>query len=287
MNSVMVTGATGNIGSKVVQELRERGVPVRALVRDSARAGGILGRGVDLVEGDFADPASLRRAFAGVGRLFLACGNDPRQVEFETNAIDAAVAAGVRGIVKLSAMGAEIGSPVAYWDWHARIERHLGASRLPALVLRPAFAMTNLLASAEAVKQTGKLFAPAGEARIAMIDPRDVAAAAAAALTEDVGRERIFHLTGPRAITFAQVADDLSTAIGRPVAFVDLPDEAARAGMVQAGLPEPVAAQLVTLFGELRRGAYAQPADGVRALTGRDPHPFAAFAADHAALFGG
>ena len=99
---ILVTGATGNVGSRVVHELRGRGAPVRALVRDAARGADRLGAGVELAVGDFADPASMRRALAGVDAVLLSCGNQPAQAELEAAAIDAADAAGVRRVVKLS-----------------------------------------------------------------------------------------------------------------------------------------------------------------------------------------
>ena len=162
MQKILVTGATGNVGSRVVHELRGGGVPVRAFVRDRDKAVGMLGDDVELAIGDFGDPASIQAALDGVDGVFLACSNQPQQVEYETRVIDAAEEAGVRRIVKLSALGTEIGSPVAFWDWHARIENHLRASDVPFVILRPTFSMANLLASAEAVQYTGKLFAPAG-----------------------------------------------------------------------------------------------------------------------------
>src|SRR5918998_1074413 len=185
MKKVLVTGATGNVGSRVVGKLRDLGVPVRAFARDAGQAAAVLGDGVEVAVGDFADAASVRRALDGVEGVFLACANVPSQVEHETTVIDAAAGAGVRRVVKLSAFGAEVGSPVAFWDWHGRVEDHLRASGVPAVVLRPTFFMTNLLGAAEQVRHEGALFAPAGGARVAMIDPADVAAVAAVALTED------------------------------------------------------------------------------------------------------
>jgi uncharacterized protein YbjT (DUF2867 family) len=129
MTPVLVTGATGIVGSAVVRELREREVAVRAYVRDPAKATAILGEDVELAIGDLEEPESIRRALDGIDRLFLACGNVPDQIRCETSAIDAAAAAGVRQIVKLSAHGAEAGSPLAFWDWHGRSS---GTSRSPA-----------------------------------------------------------------------------------------------------------------------------------------------------------
>ena len=114
MNPILVTGATGTVGVPLVRELRERGVPVRALVRDPARAARVVGDQVDLAVGDFADPASIRAALDGVERVFLCSPNSPDQVEHETTVIDAAVDAGIRLVVKIGANGARIGSPVAF-----------------------------------------------------------------------------------------------------------------------------------------------------------------------------
>jgi len=285
MTRVLVTGASGNVGSRVVQELKARGENVRAFVRDAKSAAVMFGDGVEIVTGDFGDEGSLRAALDGVDRVFLACSNQPRQVEYETRVIDTAKAAGVRRIVKLSALGAEIGSPVAFWDWHGRIEEHLQASGVPSVILRPAFSMANLLGSAEVIGQTGMLFLPAGGASVAMIDPRDVGAVAAGALTEDGHDGEAYTLTGPEAITFERVAEGLSAAVGQHVQFVSVPDEAARQSMTEQGLPEFVAGQIVTVFGFLRRGMQASTTGMVQALTGREPRGFAEFARDHARLF--
>ena len=285
MQKILVTGATGNVGPRVVQGLRERGVPVRAFVRDPGKAQAMLGDDVELVIGDFGDAGSIRAALDGVDGVFLACSNQPRQVEYETRVIDTAGEMGVRRIVKLSALGAEIRSPVAFWDWHARIENHLRASDVPFVILRPTFSMANLLASAEAIKYTGKLFAPAGDACISMVHPQDVAAVASIALIGDRHESGTYTLTGPEPITFGQVAGYLRGALGREIEYLNVPDEAALQGMTEQGLPEFVAAQIVTVFGILRGGAQEQTTDTVRSLTGRDPHSFAEFARDHARLF--
>ena len=122
---ILVTGATGNAGSQVVRALLERGREVRAFVRDPDRAHDLFGDEVEPARGDFGDPRSVRAALEGVEEVVLSCADDPRRVEWETSAIDAAAAAGVGQIVKLSTIGAEPGAPVAFWDWHARIEQHL------------------------------------------------------------------------------------------------------------------------------------------------------------------
>lgn len=251
---VLVTGAGGNVGSAVMRELRARGVQARAFDRSTE---------------------TIDVALRGADRLFLACGNVREQVEFETSAIDAAAALGVQRVVKVSAIGASAGSQLVFWDWHGRIEEHLRASGLQAVVLQAASFMTNLLMQADAIGATGKLFASVGDARIAMIDPRDVAAAAAAALADDTIAAGTYTLTGPRAITYAEIAAELGAE------YIDVPAETARAGMLASGVPAFVADFLVRLSAELRAGTMSETTTGVRDLTGREPRDFAAFARDH------
>ena len=145
--------------------------------------------------------------------------------------------------------------------------------------------MSNLLGSTEAIKHSGKLFAPAVGARIAMINPLDVGAAAAVALIEDGHEGRAYTLTGPKAITYDEIAGHLSMVIGQKIEFVGVSDEAARRSFLESGMPDWLAEQLVAMFGILRQGAAAQISDQVRALTGREPRSFAKFARDHAGLF--
>ncbi len=282
MNSVLVTGATGNVGSGVARELAGPGVAVRAFTWDPDRARSLLGGQVDVVSDDLG---ALELAVKGVDQVFLASPNHPRQLAWETSVIDAATAAGVRRIVKLSAIGAEVGSPLAFWDAHGRIEARLSTAAPTAVVLRPAFYMSGLLAAAAGVQQTSRLFLPAGEAKVAMIDASDVAAVAVSILTRDGDDCRTYRLTGAEALTFADVAAQLSDAVGRPIDFVDVPDEAAHGAMVGAGMPPWLANNLVTLFGLIRAGALAETTGDVRQVLDREPRPFAAFAADHASSF--
>ena len=282
---ILVTGATGNAGSQVVRALLERGREVRAFVRDPDRAHDLFGDEVEPARGDFGDPRSVRAALEGVEEVVLSCADDPRRVGWETHAIDAAAATGVRRIVKLSAIAAEPDAPVAFWAWHGRVERHLRRSGIPSVVLRSSVYMSNVLAGAEQVAREGRLSAPAGEARIAMVDPRDVGAAAAAVLSTAGHDGRTYILTGPEAITYAEVATGLSAATGREIDFVHVGDEDARRGMIEDGLPDLIADQVVTLFAMLRAGAAEEVTPMVESLTGRLPRDFATFARDHACLF--
>src|SRR3954452_18789231 len=164
---IVITGATGLAGAEVVQALLLRGERVRVVVRDRGKARRLFGEAVEVVSCDYGDLDCVPAALDGASSLFLSGGDDRRRVAFECAAIDAASARGVDRIVKLSSLVAHPGSPVAYWDWHGRIEEHLRRSRVPAVVVRASFFMSNLLAAAGQVAAFGLLLAPAGEARIA------------------------------------------------------------------------------------------------------------------------
>jgi uncharacterized protein YbjT (DUF2867 family) len=270
-DTILVTGATGNVGSLLVDLLQARDVHLRTLPRQPRPM----------------DRATLATVTDGVDAVFLACGNVPEQVDFECALIDQAAQAGVRRIVKLSARGADPAATPAYWRWHAQIEQYLRASGVPAVVLQPSFLMSNLFAATEHVREQGMLFAPAADARISMIHPGDVAAGAAVALTTDGHDGATYVLTGPEAITYTQVAADLSTALGRPVGYAGIPPEVARMGLLAAGLPEFVVDQLLEVFAALRGGAQADTTDAVQRLTGWPPQSFATWAATYGDAFRG
>jgi len=284
MTNILVTGATGNVGVNVVRELRARAATVRALVRDPRAAAAALGD-VDLAVGDFDDPGPLRRALAGIDRVYLCAADGPRKVVHETAMIDAAAEAGVERIVKLSAMHADPAALQPAYRWHGEIEAHLQRSGVPAVVLRPAFFMTNMLMVAEGVKQTGVLYAPTAGRGVAMIDIRDVAAVAAVTLTTDGHEKQTYDLTGPEAVTFSDVARAITGATGHPVRYVDLTEEAARPRFENAGLPEWLAQHLAGVFGVIRDGGFANTTEHVAAITGHAARSVDDFARDFAAAF--
>ena len=266
MNPVLVTGATGTVGAHVVRELRRRQTPVRAFVRDPEKANRLLGPEVELAVGDFGDPAALRAAVDGVERVFLACANHPQQVPWETAVVDAAAAAGVRHVVKLSAFGAYIGSPVAFLDANGRIEHHLRRSGVAWTLLRPTFLMANLLRGAGGVRSEDAFLVPGADAEIALVDPRDVAEVAAVVLTGAGHAGRHYDLTGPAPVTFDDVAEHLSAVLGRRIDYVALSDDQATTRFTAAGAPPWYVANVVRLFDGLRRGAQAEVRDTVGAL---------------------
>ena len=279
---ILVTGATGNVGSKVVEQLSSAGAPVRAFVHDPEKAANVRETGVEIAEGDFQRPETLDAALEGVDRLFLLMGTAENQVELENDVIAAAVRAGVRHVVKLSIYGAEIGSPVPFRDWHGRIEARLEGSGLAYTHLRPTFFMQN---AAYMLAPDGVFYIPAGDGRIGWVDVRDVAAVAVRALTEDGHEGNAYDITGPESLSLAEAAERISAATGRNIRYLDVPSEAARQGMLSSGMPEWQVDVSLALLAAIREGAL-DAVTGTVATVGRvEPRSFEDYAREFAPAF--
>lgn len=281
---IAVTGATGTIGSELLRLLSARGGPVRALSRDPHRGEEL--NGVEWVTADLADRDRLVGALDGAERLFLLTGNAADMVRVQKNAIAAARRAGVGRVVKLSALGASDHSQSVIGLWHRNVERALEESGLAWTVLRPHVFMQNLLDQREAIRAEGGIYSAAADGRVPFVDTRDVAAAAAATLTEPGHEGERYVLTGPEALTYDEVAGILAEVLGRPVEHVEETDDEAWARLRRAGLPPWLAAGQIALYGYQRAGGpTAGVSDAVERLTGRPPRGVEEFVRDHAHLF--
>lgn len=284
---ILLTGATGTIGSYLGKLLVDEDAPFKALVRNPQRAAELRELHVDVVEGDLAIPDSLEVAMQEVDKLFLLSSADERQVELQCNAIEAARAAGVKYLVKVSAIGSAPDSPVQLGRHHAAIEQAVHDSGMAYTILRPNSFMQNFLMSAPTIIGSGEFFGASGDGKIAMVDTRDVAAVAAGLLTGDGRPGEILEVTGPEAISLQQVAATLSEVLDKPVKYVDIPAADLKAGMMETGLPEWLATDLVALHGMYRQGQAAAVSDVVPTITGRPARSFDSFARDHAGAFAG
>jgi uncharacterized protein YbjT (DUF2867 family) len=284
---ILVTGATGLVGGAVVRRLVEQGVPVRALIRSPEKAAALAGPAVETVVGDFARPETLGPALQGVTRALLISHHDVRQVQLQGNFVEAARRAGPVHIVKLSGLGTAPGSRLQSGRWHAETEARIREAGLPWTFLHPPYFMQNLLRSAPAVAAHGVLTAAMHEGRIAMVDARDVAAVAAAALTAPGHAGQTYVITGPEALSHARVAAILSEAVGRRIVHRDIALDAFREQLVAGGTPPWLVDVRMEFTTVLREGFAARVTDTVLRTTGRPPRTFAAFADEHAARFRG
>jgi uncharacterized protein YbjT (DUF2867 family) len=282
---LLVTGATGHIGRELVRELDVRGASFRVLVRDPTRAVGLPDR-AERVVGNLDTPASLAPALDGVEGLFLlvpGIGTDHTE-----HAIAAAKAAGVRYIVYLSSY-AVIGDPVpAMGRWHHEREQLIRACGIPATFLRPCGFMTNAFDWLPALREGGYVLDPVGPGRAAPIDPADIAAVAAVALTEDGHEGEEYLLTGGEAFTVAEQVQILAKAIGRDIEVrtVATPAEAVRFRYPH-GAPQALADALIEGLTLMRADTVGVRSDTVRRLLGREPLTFAHWCVRNAHAFPG
>ena len=282
---ILVTGATGTNGREVVNRLAAAGQQVRALVRGTAKAAGLALPGGEVVEGDLGDPASLDRALNGVRAAFLLTAVDRRQNEWQKNFIEAAKRAMVARVVKFSGMGAASDSPSEIMRQHGAGDELLMRSGLGYTILRPNSFHQNMLWSAGSIKALGALYLPLGDARQSLVDVRDIADIAAAALTKTGHEGQVYDITGPESLSYHDVAAKLSAVLGKPVRYVAVSPQAALESMLGSGMPEWNARALSELYGVFATGQYARTTDTVRRLLGREPVSFEQFAREHAAAF--
>jgi uncharacterized protein YbjT (DUF2867 family) len=282
----LVTGATGNIGGRVVEQLIAEGLRPRVLVRSAAKARALFGDRVDLVVGDLSDASSLPASFAGVDAIFLV-NSGPDIARRDGAAALAAKAAGVKRLVKLSAMGARTESSTAQLgSWHASGEAAIRSSGVGFTFVQPAGFMTNALAWAASIKADGVVSAPTGDGRIAMIHPDDIAGVATHALTSAEYDGQSLPITGPHALSYREMTATIGAAIGKAIAFKPISDSEARARLVEhGGMPAAVADALVGLWQSVREGRVANVTDTVERVLGRKPHTFARWAAQNAEAF--
>jgi len=275
---IAVLGATGRVGQHVATGLAAAGVPARALVRNPAS----VDLPLESLRADLHRPDTLPTALRGVERLLLLTPHVPDQDLLEAAAVDAAAAAGVRRIVKISGGPATLGpngttaTATAHWRSEQRIDR----SGLEFAFLRPSVFMQNLLeTAAPGVSRTGLLTAPFGDAPIAMVDARDVAACAVASLLDDRPLHAAWHLTGPRPVTYPAIAARLG------VRHAKVPPTVTAAALRRRGLPAPAVEHALRMAAYLAAGADGAVTDHVLRLTGAPPRSIEAFLADHRDAF--
>jgi uncharacterized protein YbjT (DUF2867 family) len=269
---ILITGASGTVGGAVLDEVRKRKIPAKVMYRSADDAKKATS-GVDTVLADFANKPSLMRALAGIDVVFLVCSPIPQLVELESNMIDACRDSGVKHIVLNSALGAE-DYPKSFPSWHRAVENKLKSSGLQYTILQPNSFMQNMVTyNASSIRAQGVFYGAMGDARVSLIDVRDVGAASANVLTSPRAHaEKTYELNGPQAFTYAEVAEKISRETGHPVRFVDISEDAQRKAMLDVGMPEWQVTALLDLQQYYTRlGKGGEVTDVLPNLLGRAP----------------
>jgi uncharacterized protein YbjT (DUF2867 family) len=278
---ILITGATGNIGGKVVRELLVRGLRPRVVARDPRRAEGLARQGVEVVAGDFDQPESLRPALRGVERVFLMTPSIPEQSQVQGRFAALAREAGVQHIVRLSGARARPDHPARVYRWHHQAEQLIRGAGLALTSVRPVYFMQNLVSFhlGQSLRAQGRWVGPmAPEFAFNLIDTRDIAAVIAACLTQPGHEGKEYDITGPECLSSAAQAARLSAALGRPISYVPMPAEAFKQMMMAGGQSASLAETVL----EIHQHLDTFTNNVVEQVTGRPPFTFHQFLKAHA-----
>jgi uncharacterized protein YbjT (DUF2867 family) len=282
---ILITGATGNIGSQLVGFLANKGASLRVVSRDENKVAD-LDPGIERSIGDREDPLVVQQALQGIDQVFML----PVVLDLDHKAdrllINEAKRAGVSHIVMISSgiVSSNPKNPIG--ALHREVELLIEESGVPWTVLRPGGFMSNTIRFwGDTIKSQGKVFNPTGDGKFAPISPSDIAAVAAVALTTNGHQGKIFDLTGPELLSNPDQVRILSKVIGKPIECVDIPVEAAANGLKSNGFPAPLVEGMFDVWSRTRSGEGAYLNNEVEQLTGRPAQTFETWCYEHRSAF--
>lgn len=288
--SILVTGASGNIGSEIVKQLLGVGpaVSIKAAVHSRQNVKNVKdGDRVKVIPIDYNELDTLREALKDVDKLFLLTPDVPDAPDLASNAVIEAKKAGIRHIVKQSVMGADLEADVDTMRLHRQVEEIIEQSGIPFTFLRPNEFMQNFINfHSPSIKGNNAFYIPLEDAKVSLVDVRDIAAVAVKSLIdEDKHKNKTYLITGPEALSYHQVAEVLSNATGRKISYVNISEEEAKAAMKEIGMSDWLINTVSELSDYFRKGKASEVSSAVEEVTGRKPISFSQFARDHAEAF--
>lgn len=279
---IFITGATGNIGREVVNELIRLGEPIRAAVIHQEEAQRVA-NGVEVVIFDFADPASYGPALEGVQKIFLM--RPPQLTDMDSTLnpfVDYAKSEGVEHIVFVSLLGVEDNSRVP----HYAAEQHIKSSKVPYTFLRPSFFMQNLSTTHKAeIRDKDEIYVPVGKAKTSFIDARDIGVVAARVLVEAGHQNKSYDLTGSESLDYYEAAEIFTEVLARKITYRNPSIPAFVWHSLRQGQALMFVLVMAMLYSNTRKGLADVITDDVSRLLGRPPITFRRFVEDHAAIW--
>jgi uncharacterized protein YbjT (DUF2867 family) len=285
IDTILVTGATGNVGSQVVKQLSSFSGIVRAAVQSKNRADDIKNTKAELVEMNFNKSETIEAAFKGIQKLFLLTPFVPDMVEMSKNLIREAKKANVNHIVKQSAFGSDLEDGITMNKLHRKVEEAIESSGINYTFLRPMSFMQNYLGLSNSIKSQGVFYAPLIDSRTSFVDVRDIAAVAVEALTKSGHENKAYDITGPEAVSNYDIANILSKTTGRKITYINISDDDARKGMKENGMREWTINALMELYNLQKAGKATHVSLDVERATNRKPISFEQFAKDYSEMF--
>jgi uncharacterized protein YbjT (DUF2867 family) len=287
--TILITGATGTVGSEVVKQLSAKGenIIVKAAARSATDNTFENLNRVQVVQLDYDKPDSLAVALKGVDKLFLLTPFQSNMVDLTSNLVSEAKKAKVKYIAKQSVMGADAEPGITPGRLHRQAEKIIEESGIPFTFLRPNFFMQNFVNYySNLIRSQGAFYTPAGDAKVSFVDVRDIAAVAVKSLINDNQQKgRAYNITGGEALTYGQVAEILSKTVGKKINYVNVTDQDARKGMKDMSMDEWTIKSMIELFEITRAGYVSEISPIVEQVTGNKPIIFSQFAKDYAGAF--
>ncbi|PZU04797.1 MAG: NAD(P)-dependent oxidoreductase [Chryseobacterium sp.] len=284
--NLLITGATGSVGTQLVNKLVNMNVSFRALVRNNDQ-GDLMAHlpQTEIAVGDLSDSDSLVQALQGIEKAFLLTNSSEQAEELQLNFVNAAYKAGVKHIVKLSQLAANENSPVRFLRYHAVVENRIKELGMNYTFLRPNLFMQGLIAFGHSIKYEGKFYGSLGNAAVSAVDIRDIAGVAAKVLTENGHENKIYNITGEESLTHFQMAEILSRILKTEISYIDLNSEQMHGALTVAGFPEWQIGGLIEDYAHYARGEASEISNTVHHITGKPAIGFEQFVHDHLKFF--
>src|ERR671910_1392281 len=286
--TILVLGATGTVGSEVVRQLSSTtDVNIKAAARSVDKIKNLEGDKVKAVPVDYNKPESLKEALKNVDKLFLLIPDVPNAHELASNLVNEAKKAEVIHIVKQSIMGADLEADVGIMRLHRQAEKIIEQSGIPFTFLRPNEFMQNFINfHSPSIKNNNAFYLPLEDAKVSLVDGRDIAAAAVKSLLdEDKHKNKTYLITGPEALSYHQVAEMLSNATGKKISYVNISEEEAKVAMKEIGMSDWLINTVSELSDYFRKGKASEISSAVEEVTGNKPISFSQFAKDYVDAF--
>ena len=282
---ILLTGATGKTGSATAKALNEKGITFRALIRNEEKRGDIESLGGEVVIGSIENKEAVDQSMVDVETALILLPNSENQLSLEKQLVDSAKQAGAKRVVKMSSIEATPDATSPIPKLHLESEEYIKQSGLNWTMIKPNFYMQNLLASAGTIKDQGKIFLPMGEGKTGMIDTTDVGTVIAKVLSED-GHESMNHeITGPEILSFYEVAEIFSKALGKQVDYVDVPMDAYKETLGQFLTNQWHLDAVIDLFKGIAEGGIEDKTNTFNELTGETPKSLSQFLAENSFIF--
>jgi len=287
-NTILLTDPTGTVGNAVVKQLASSSDQTNQIIRvavDTKNKVDKLKHAHEIANIDYTRPETIADALNKVDKLFLRIPPSVEMVDISSSFIEEAKKSGVKFIVKLSTMGADLDPGYTSGRLHRQVEKIVEESGIPFAFLRPNSFMQNFLTrSSQTLKNQNAFYLPAGDEKISFVDARDVAAVAVEVLTKNGSQHlnKVYEITGPEALSHSQVAEILSKETDRRISYVDISEEDARNRIKQMGVEDWFIDNAMELYNMYRSGYRSQTTAVVEQLTEQKPTSFSQFARDYA-----